>query len=400
MKMLKYLALALSIGAITTFVGCKDDEVEKPVADEIISGQDDPDLVEGALEGKVTGSITLAAGKTWVLSGALIVEEGATLTIEAGTTIKAGANGADVFIAIKQGAKINAVGTAAKPIKITSNAATPALGDWGGLLLMGKAPITGGGTATTEVVDFTFGGSAANDNSGSMAYMILEYTGAIINSDKEFNGLTLYGVGSGTSISNIFFNYSNDDAVEFFGGTVNPSNMLIVNTKDDMFDWTQGYTGTSTNIYGIREAGFDAVSGDPRGLEGDGNFDGLTPTATGQSNPTITNLTIVNKSTFVDPKIDVVNDVVKVRRGSSATITNALFISGTGAQNPGDLVDFVDTKGDAAGTASISISVTGTNADEIKLKVKPGANSGTITIPATDNTGCPSSVFAWTGYTF
>jgi hypothetical protein len=110
----------------------------------------------------------------------------------------------------------------------------------------------------------------------------------------EFNGITMYSVGNGTTVNNIASKYGDDDAIEFFGGTVNVTNLLVVNAKDDMFDYTQGYTGTITNAYGVRELGYNDVTSDPRGIEGDGNFDGLAPTQAGQSNPTFTKLTIVS----------------------------------------------------------------------------------------------------------
>jgi len=395
MKILKYSSLSLLFAAALMFSSCNSDD-PTPVEgkDGIIADQNDPDLVVADLQGEITGDITLAASQNWILTGALVVKDGGKLTIEAGTVIKAAAGGTNVYIAVEQNAEIQAVGTAAAPIKITSNAASPKGGDWGGLLLMGNAGITGGSTAVTEIVNFIYGGSNDADDSGDIAYLTLEYTGAIINDEKEFNGLTLYGVGSGTSINNVFINYGNDDAIEFFGGTVNISNLLVVNAKDDMFDWTQGYRGTATNVYGIRENGFDEKSNDPRGLEGDGNLDGLTPSALPQSNPTITNLTIVNRSTVADGMAD----VVKIRRGSSATLTNAHVIFSADAPAPGDFVDMTDGAGDAAGTASVNISGTGTNIDTGDNKA--GANNATITIADPANTGCPTTIFAWTGYTF
>jgi len=399
MKVFKtYVSLMLLAGAVLTFSSCSDDDDKDPVEtpDGKIESQDDIDLVVNDLQGEVTGDITLFADEDWILTGPLRVSAGGKLTIEAGATIKAEAGGTDVFIAIERDAEIQAVGTAAEPITITSNAANPEPGDWGGLLIMGYAPITGGQSAVTEVVDFIYGGNEAADDSGDISYVILEYTGARINGEKEFNGLTLYGVGSGTTISNVAVFHGDDDGFEWFGGTVNASNLLTVNSKDDMFDWTQGWSGTATNLYGRREAGFDAVSTDPRGLEGDGNLDGLTPSLTPQSNPTITNLTIENQSTLAGAMVD----VVKVRRGSGANITNALVIFGNTVPAPDDFVDCTDGSGHAKAGTTINISGTGTNLNTSDNK--PGDNAATITIPGTPNTGVanPSTVFGWTGYTF
>lgn len=396
MKKVKYLLSYLAIGAaVLSFTACSDDD-DEPTAtkDGIIADQNDPDLVEGDLQGEITGDITLAASKNWILSGPLVVIEGAKLTIEAGTTIKAEAGGTNVYIAVERGGEIQAVGTAASPIKITSNAASPASGDWGGLMLMGYAGITGGQSAVTEVVDFIYGGNDDADNSGSIAYMILEYTGARINGEKEFNGLTLYGVGSGTSISNIYISGGDDDAIEFFGGAVNVSNILVVNAKDDMFDWTQGYKGTITNAYGIRESGFTAVSSDPRGIEGDGNLDGLTPGLSPQSNPTVTNMTLVNNSSAV------IADFIKVRRASNGSLTNILVQQGAEAPAPGDVVDLDDSNGAANSAVAVTVKVSGTNLDASNIdNTDKDANQISANITFNDtNTGATVAAFDWTNY--
>jgi hypothetical protein len=261
---------------------------------------------------------------------------------------------------------------------------------------MGHAPITGGQTAVTEVVDYFYGGSAPADDSGDITYLIIEYSGARINGEKEFNGLTLYAVGSGTTVSNVFIKYGDDDAIEFFGGTVNVSNVLALNPRDDMFDWTQGYVGTLTNVYGIREAGFEEVSADTRGIEADGNFDGLTPAATPQSNATVTGITLVNNSAAV------IADFIKIRRNSGATVTNALVMQGAAAPAPGDVVDYDDGLGTAAATTTVNVTITGTNLAEGNIdNTNTGGNGiATITFPGVANTGASTAAFAWTGYTF
>lgn len=396
MKMMKYFMLLLLVGATLTFTGCSDDdEPKKEGKDGKITSNDDPDLVVDALEGEIEGEITLSADEEWVLTGALVVKEGYSLTIEAGTTIKAEAGGTDVYIAVERGAQIFVNGTSTDPVTLTSAAADPEPGDWGGLMVMGYAPITGGQTAVTEVVDFFYGGNVPADDSGDITYLIIEYSGARINGEKEFNGLTLYAVGSGTTVSNVFISYGDDDAIEFFGGTVNASNILVVNPRDDMFDWTQGYVGTLTNVYGIREEGFIEVSADTRGIEADGNFDGLTPNATPQSNATVTGITLVNNSAAV------IADFIKVRRNSSATITNALVKQSAAAPAPGDVVDYDDGLGTAAATTSTNVTISGTN-----LSVDNIDNTGTagtiasITFPGVANTGASTTPFAWTGYVF
>tara|TARA_R110001583_G_C5654011_1_gene409020 strand:- start:127 stop:1314 length:1188 start_codon:yes stop_codon:yes gene_type:complete len=357
--------------------------------DGVITSLTDVDYDPTSLKGDIKGNISLPAAE-YILDGALVVKDGFTLTIAAGATFKARPGGTDVYLAVEQGAKMDAIGTATSPIVFTSGSGNPRSGDWGGILIIGKAPISGGGTATTEVVNFTFGGTDAADNSGTLSYVSVLYTGARINSDKEFNGFTFYGVGSGTTVNNIASLYGDDDAVEFFGGTVNVTNLLVVNAKDDMFDWTQGYTGTIDNAYGIRELGYNDVSSDPRGMEGDGNFDGLSPTQSGQSNPTLKNITIVSNSVIE------LSDVIKVRRGSSATITNTLVLWGDSAPAPGDFVDCTDSKGDAAASTSVTVNGSGINLNVTDNK--PGVNNATINASVGTTGGATTSVFAWTGY--
>jgi hypothetical protein len=401
MKMFKSFLFMSALFASVLMTGCDDDEPSVEETDGLIASQTDPDLVVGDLRGEIVGDITLNASEAWLLTGPLVVNDGATLTIEAGTTIKAQAGGTDVYIAVERGAKINAVGTAASPIKITSSATAPKSGDWGGLMIMGKAKITGGGLAVTEVVDFIYGNGVDSndaDDSGDLSYVILEYTGARINGEKEFNGLTLYGVGTGTTINNIAIFNGDDDGIEWFGGAVDVSNVLVVNATDDMFDWTQGWSGTATNVFGVREAGYDDVSSDPRGLEGDGNPDGLTPNSTPQSDATFVNVTIASYSTA-----GVINDVFKIRRGSKITMTNALAIWGDGVPAPGDVVDYDDGAGAAAPTSSVSVSLQGANLSASNVDNKLGADGAeiaTITFPDTPNTGCSATLFAWTGYDF
>lgn len=380
-----------------SFASCSNDDPKTdttPVAvkDGKISSLTDIDFDAKSLKGDITADISLPVGE-YILDGALTVKNGFKLTIAAGSTFKATPGGTNVYLAVEQGAKIDASGTAALPILFTSNSGNKRAGDWGGLLIMGKAPISGGGTATTEVVSFTYGGTDAADNSGILKYVTVEYTGARINGEKEFNGFTFYSVGSGTVVENIASKYGDDDAIEFFGGSVNVTNLLVVNAKDDMIDWTQGYNGTIDNAYAIRELGYNDVTSDPRGIEADGNFDGLAPTQAGQSNPTLKNITLVSNSVVA------LDAVVKIRRNSGCTITNTLAILGTSAPAPiKGFVNFTDTKGDAANTASVIITGTGKNLD-INNNPK-GSSTGTITTSATGATGANTSVFAWTKFTF
>src|SRR5690606_19895579 len=316
-----FLPVVLVAGIFFTSCSSDDDNTGNgnEQADGIISSVNDSDFNPEDLKGSIQGNITLNANTEYLLTGALTVEEGYTLTIEPGTTVKAQAGGTDVFLAVKQGAKINAAGTASAPITFTSAATNPAAGDWGGIMIIGKAQTNLGAEAMTEVAGVPYGGNNNADNSGVLSYIITEYTGARVGADEEFNGITFYAVGSVTTVNNILVRHTDDDGIEFFGGTVNVDNVLIINNKDDMFDWTEGYSGTLTNLYGIREAGYEAVTEDPRGIEADSNENDNS--ATPVSNPTIVNVSIINKSNAQ------MTDAIKIRRGSGATITNAYIQS-------------------------------------------------------------------------
>ncbi len=388
----------LAIGFGVCFTSCKDDDKSDPVAEGV-----DALIEQGVLYGTLDHEATLDAATTYSLTGTFVIADGGTLNIPAGTTIKA-SEGFGSYIIVAQGGKINANGTAAAPITMTAASSSASSGYWGGLVINGKAPISGataGETAKCEMnTEFVYGGTVSDDNSGTLTYVKIMYAGARSSADVEHNGITLDAVGSGTTISNLYILESADDGIEFFGGSVNVSNLLVVNSDDDMFDFTQGYTGKLSNCYGIWESGFSSSEKDPRGVEADGNFDGLNKDALAQSNFSIENMTIDLQLAYdadsAEDEGTLMHDVIKVRRGAKATITNA-FVKGAGAA--GDLVDCTDSKGSAAAGTSISLKSSLTNAI-IGSEFKAGDNSATQA-DATSNSGCASSVFgSWTGYTF
>jgi hypothetical protein len=349
------------------------------------------------LAGNLTSDLTLQSGVAHNLIGTLLVKDGVTLTIEAGTTINALAGGTDVYLLVEKGGKLIANGTAAKPIVFTSSATNPQAGDWGGIILNGKAPLSrqagSESNAATEINNsISFGGSDAADNSGILNYVKIEYTGARIDSESEHNGLTLNGVGSGTTLTNIAILNGDDDGIEFFGGTVNVTNLLVVNAKDDMFDCTQGYSGTWTNIYGIRENGYTAVTSDPRGIEADGNLDGNSPSDINQAIFTVNKVTIINNAAGVE-----MTDGIKIRRGATALITNAYIAAGPGAIFA-DFVDLTDSKGNA--NAATNISVVGNIANGVDITDNKTVVGATINATAGTTGGADKTVFAWTGYAF
>lgn len=382
----------LMLAAILTpavLSSCSEDDngTEIPVEDKNLSGS----ISEGTVR-------TLDPSVEYALVGPLIVENGATLNIPAGTVIKAN-KGFSNYILVLQGGKININGTAQAPVTMTANISNATAGHWGGLIINGKAPLAGGTIGSTEINSaYSYGGTVADDNSGSITYLKLEYTGARSSADVEHNGLTLNGVGSGTKIENVYIPNGSDDGIEFFGGTVNVKNLLVVNPDDDMFDFTQGYKGTLENAYGIWEAGYTSSESDPRGIEADGNLDGNFPTHTDQSDFIVRNMTIDLRLAAVtmddSDKPKRMQDVIKIRRGAKANIVNAL-VKGTGTVE--DLVDLTDSKGGADAGTMVNITNSLTNAPA--RLTNPVEASG-VTIGTTGNAGCATDVFAWTGYQF
>ena len=394
MKKMKKLSVSILATVAILLSSCSldnDDENQGIIPGTEVTSQN--------LAGNLTTDLRLTSGIAHNLIGALLVKDGATLTIDAGTRINALAGGTDVYILVEKGGKIIADGTADNPIVFTSNATNPQPGDWGGIILNGKAPLSRqAGSESNSAAEVNaailYGGAISEDNSGILNYVKIEYTGARIDDEAEHNGLTLNAVGAGTVISNIAILYGDDDGIEFFGGTVNATNILVVNAKDDMFDFTQGYVGTCTNLYGVRENGYTAVTSDPRGIEADGNLDGNTPTDIDQSQFTIDKITIINNASGVD-----MSDGIKVRRGATATITNAYLSLGSGATYS-DLVDLTDGKGD--GTDAISITGNANTANGLDITDIKNTTSGgaSVSITAATTGGADSSVFAWSGYSF
>lgn len=276
---------ALSLVTLTTSCSSDDPKTDGPTSDFVV--------VRDNLQGEInSGEVILESG-TYKLTGKLVVKSTAKLTIKPGVIIEATKLGANQFeavryIAVAQGGKIDVQGTASNPVIMTSEDKIPAA--WGGLVLCGKAPINKGATASAEVSDLTYGGADAADNSGSIKYLRIEYPGYSYSTEKEFNGLSLFGVGNGTVIDYVQVFESSDDGFEWFGGTVNASHLVVSNKHaekvgDDLFDWTEGWNGTGENFYGIR------TNAGNRGIEADNNSNNHL--ATPISFPTIKNLTLI-----------------------------------------------------------------------------------------------------------
>lgn len=290
-KAIKNLSILCSVAVLSmTAISCSSDDD---------SNSDDEGSGEASeLYGMITEDTTLDSSTTYNLTGVLSVEEGSKLTIPAGTTINTG-TGTDVYLVVQKGAQIDIQGTASSPVKMGPTGS----GEWGGVLLLGDAETTAGSNATAEVGGLIYGGTNNEDNSGSIKYLIIEQSGAQINSDSQYNGLTLYAVGSGTTIDNIAILNGTDDGIEFFGGTVNASNVYVENLEDDAIDWTEGWNGTLTNTYVLH-----TLDGFSTALEADGV----------NNNPTIVNFTAISQAG---------GKALQFKANSGATITG-LSLSG------------------------------------------------------------------------
>jgi hypothetical protein len=308
--------------AATLFIACESDDT----ADIIINDNSITNITNNSGGGEVPGdntvnlsgvyteNLTLDPDIEYIVTGPVLIADGATMTIPAGMTIKAQPVGVNAYIAIQQGATINAVGNASNPIVMTSNASNPGAGDWGGLVICGRAPINSTlvgstDTATSEVGGLSYGGDTAADNSGNIQYLRIEYAGGAIDGNAELNGLSLYAVGSGTTIDYVQIFEGSDDGFEFFGGTVNASHLVVVNSEDDSIDWTEGFTGTLTDVYVQHGTSHD------KAFECDGYNTDFANVGGYFSAPTITNVTVVGTA-------EAGTEAFRLREGTQGIFTN------------------------------------------------------------------------------
>ncbi|QHS62538.1 hypothetical protein [Chitinophaga agri] len=214
---------------------------------------------DSTISGVITSNLFLDSCKVYKLSGIVYVSNNATLTISKGALVQGIKGAPGGTLVITRGAKLVAAGTQYSPILFTSDQATPASGDWGGIVLLGKANINQGDSALVEGIGGTppasayYGGTVTNDNSGVLTYVRIEYAGYELSTDNELNGLTLAGVGSGTTLNHVEVYKSKDDAFEFFGGSVNATHLIAIDPLDDMFDFDNGFSGSIDYALGVSD---------------------------------------------------------------------------------------------------------------------------------------------------
>ena len=303
-------------------------------------------FADSTLEGNITEDKTLDASKIWLIKGRVSVTDGTTLTIPAGTILKAASGtGADAStLIVARGGKMIANGTADNPIIMTAAAdnievggtypeSGPALnvdtrGLWGGLLILGKAPCSFKSDVTelqiegipTSDTNGLYGGSVADDNSGSFQYISIRHGGAEIGEGNEINGLTLGGVGSGTTVNQIEVLGNVDDGIEFFGGTVNATNLLVWGQGDDAIDIDQAYAGTIDGALVVLTGASD------HGFEIDG------PEGSAPGRFTLKNATVIGATDDCDAE-GVDGEMADFRKGATGDVLNILFKNFAGVKD-------------------------------------------------------------------
>jgi len=290
-----------------------------------LGGDDAPINIPSSttLTGTINTTTTLTADKVWTLKGYVYVTDGAKLIIQPGTTIISDISEKGA-LCIERGAQIIAEGTATKPIVFTSGrpAGERTPGDWGGIVILGRAKTNRTSEPTIEGgIGRPFGGTNDLDNSGVLKYVRIEYAGIAAMPNSEINALTLGGVGSGTIIENVQTIYANDDAFEFFGGTVNARNLYAFATADDDFDFDFGYTGTITNGVAKRDPQFVDNGDAGNGIECDN--DGTGSTATPYTHPKLFNMILVGPNTST--ALSNHNLGLRFRRATQFTMKNSVI---------------------------------------------------------------------------
>lgn len=244
------------------------------------------------IRGNFTSDLRLTADTFWVLRGAVFIQEPARLIIDPGTFV-IGETATRGTLVIERGAQIIADGTAEQPIVMTSDQPVGfrGRGDWGGLVLNGRAPVNlPGGVGIGEGQTGVYGGDDPNDNSGILRYVRVEYAGIEFSPDNEMNGIAFQAVGNRTIVENIQVHMNKDDGVEMFGGTVDMKRLVLTNIGDDSVDWTFGWKGRMQFVV-VQQRGDDT----DQGIEADnnGNNNNLEP----RSEPTIFNATFIGDPT-------------------------------------------------------------------------------------------------------
>ncbi len=282
------------------------------------------------LQGDITTNTTLTANNTYLLKGFVRVQSGATLIIEPGTVIY-GENSSQGTLIVKPGGKVIADGTVSSPIVFTSEftkpgaSRTPTYGDWGGVIILGNAPINvPGGTTSIEGPGDSYGGNNPDDNSGVLRYVRIEYPGIAFSLNNEINGLTFGGVGRGTVVDFVQVSYSGDDSFEWFGGTVNAKHLIAYRGWDDDFDTDFGFSGKLQFLVSFRDPAI-ADQSQSNGFESDN--DGTGSSNTPLTSPEWFNVSLIGPISTPGASINsLYRRGMHLRRNSQNKIANAVIV--------------------------------------------------------------------------
>lgn len=307
----KFAAMTLVAGMALFTTACSSDD--DPAAN---TGNGDDTEESYVLDKDITENVTLETGKNYTLNGGIHVKAGATLTIQPGVTITAKHDGTVDYILVEQGAKIDAQGTASQPIVMTSE--KKEAGAWGGLHICGYAH-TNNGSGSSEIGNAPYGGNNDADNSGTLKYIRLEYTGYAFDEEHEANGVSFYGVGNGTTVEHLQAYKGSDDGFEFFGGSVNVKYLVATSCSDDSFDWTEGWNGKAQFLVAYQEGETSLGYACDCLMECDNN--GTNFAATPVAHPVIANVTLIGNGGEAQG--------VRLRAGTEVELYNTI-ITGKG----------------------------------------------------------------------
>lgn len=307
----KFAAMTLIAGMALFTTACSSDD--DPAAN---TGNGDDTEESYVLDKDITENVTLETGKNYTLNGGIHVKAGATLTIQPGVTITAKHDGTVDYILVEQGAKIDAQGTASQPIVMTSE--KKEAGAWGGLHICGYAH-TNNGSGSSEIGNAPYGGNNDADNSGTLKYIRLEYTGYAFDEEHEANGVSFYGVGNGTTVEHLQAYKGSDDGFEFFGGSVNVKYLVATSCSDDSFDWTEGWNGKAQFLVAYQEGETSLGYACDCLMECDNN--GTNFAATPVAHPVIANATLIGNGGEAQG--------VRLRAGTEVELYNTI-ITGKG----------------------------------------------------------------------
>ena len=339
-KYIFYLAAIISVAGVS----CRKIETDgEPIIIQVGNGGGGSTGQTIYLKGRINADTVLRKENTYILQGLVYMVGNHTMTIQPGTTIKASYTGADVAaLIITRGSKLVAAGTQDNPIVFTSSSPNPQSGDWGGIVLCGKAPINSafqGKQGLYQVeggIDNSFGDGLAGsgdvvvptsvptDSSGVLQYVRIEFAGYAFQPDKEINSLTMAGVGNKTVIDHVQTVYAKDDAFEWFGGTVNCKYLIAYKTLDDDFDTDLGYAGKVQFGLIMR----DSVLADgsrSEAFESDNDANGTT--ATPKTTAIFSNITVIGpRATNTNIGNSLFRGATHIRRNTGISLFNSIIM--------------------------------------------------------------------------